>query len=156
MTTTVQRHKWMPWTILFWNGPKDVRVGEWASCIAPASHSGENWYSLGRRQPCELQLPYQNYAAMLKPGWVHHLKIADNITKPCGCGQCRKYHWILTANLREVIYSHWKNPIWLVRGQPRLETGPLYHFMFVEKGVWHPGSRPAIIYGLTTSRRTPL
>ena len=25
-----------------------------------------------------------------------------------------------------------------VRGQPRFETGSLYHFMFVEKGVWHP------------------
>ena len=43
-----------------------------------------------------------------------------------------------------------------VRGQPRFETGSLYHFMFVEKGVWHPGSRPAGIYGLTTSWGNPL
>ena len=38
-----------------------------------------------------------------------------------------------------------------VRGQPRFETGSIYHFMLVEKGVWHPGSRPAGIYGLSNS-----
>ena len=42
-----------------------------------------------------------------------------------------------------------------VRGQPRFETGPLYHFMFVEKGVCHQGSRPAGIYGITTSWGNP-